>query len=80
MDILSVIKNKFYNPEIPECKFVTLCFEENWDYAKHIADTRNKEAFAFCDMFRKFVNHIKESGDYICHCRSKKLEKILKNE
>lgn len=42
--ILDIIYNKFMNPEQPESKFVTCCFNEDWEKALWVADTRNKEA------------------------------------
>lgn len=62
MTILEIIHNKMFNPEQPESKFVELVVSENWDYAYQIADTRNKEAINFCDLFRKFVEHTKKKS------------------
>jgi hypothetical protein len=66
-----------FNPDQPESKFVELCVTENWDYAKSVADTRNKEAIEYCDLFRKFIEHIKKTPDYIELNRDKQINKIL---
>jgi hypothetical protein len=47
------------------------------DYAKSVADTRNKEAIEYCDLFRKFIEHIKKTPDYIELNRDKQINKIL---
>ncbi|HPZ23819.1 MAG TPA: hypothetical protein PLC25_03160 [Bacilli bacterium] len=75
--ILPIIKNKMFNPDQPESKFVELCVAENWEYAKAIADTRNKEAIEYCDLFRKFVEHIKKSPDYIQFKRDEQLTSLI---
>lgn len=77
MNILPIIKEKMFNPDKPESKFVTLCFEENWEYARAVADTRNKEAIEYCDLFKLFVNHVKKSAEYIQFKRETILNKIL---
>jgi len=66
-----------FNPDQPESKFVELCVAENWEYAKAIADTRNKEAIEYCDLFRKFVEHIKKSPDYIQFKRDEQLTSLI---
>ena len=75
--ILEIIKNKMFNPEQPESKFVELCVSENWDYAYAVADKRNKEAIEYCDLFKKFIEHIKKTPDYIELNRDKQINKIL---
>jgi hypothetical protein len=77
VNILKIIKNKMFNPDQPESKFVELCVAENWDYAKSVADTRNKEGIEYCDLFRKFIEHIKKTPDYIELNRDKQINKIL---
>lgn len=75
-NILTIIKYKMFNPEKPESKFVELCVAENWDYAKAVADTRNKEAIEYCDLFKKFVQHIKQTPEYIQFNRDRKINSI----
>ncbi len=77
MNILPIIKEKMFNPDKPESKFITLCFEENWEYAKAVADTRNKEAIEYCDLFKKFNEFVKKSPEYIQFKRETILNKIL---
>lgn len=77
MTILPIISSKMFNPEKIESKFVELCVSENWDYAKAVADTRNKEAIEYCDLFRKFINFVKKRPEYIQFNREKQLNKIL---
>jgi len=75
--ILSIIYDKMFDPEKPESKFVTLCFEENWDYAKIVADTRNREGFQY-NLFQDFLDAIKKYPVYIQNNRDRKLNKIIK--
>ena len=77
MIILDIIRNKMFNPEQPESKFVELCVAGKWDYAKVVADKRNKEAIEYCDMFRKFVEYVKKTPEYITHNREKQINKII---
>ena len=77
LTILKLINNKMFNPLEPESKFITLCAEENWEHAKCVADTRNKEAIEYCDMFRKFIKVIKESSEYLEINRDNKINEIL---
>ena len=65
INILGIIKNKMFNPDKPESKFVELCVSGNWEYAKHVADTRNREAIAYCNLFFKFIEYIKKTPEYI---------------
>ena len=78
LQMLCLIKDKMFNPDKPESKFITLCAEEKWDYAISIADHRNKEAFEYCDLFPKFVEDIKKSPEYIQFSRERKLSQIIK--
>ena len=77
MRILDIIRNKMFNPEQPESKFVELCVAGKWDYAKAVADTRNKEAIEYCDMFRRFIEHIRKTSEYIENNRDKQINKII---
>lgn len=77
MTILSIISNKMFYPDKPESKFVELCVSENWEYAELVADTRNKEAFKYCDLFRKFIEFVKKRPEYIQVNRDKQLNKII---
>ena len=76
MNILIIIKNKLFNPDIPECNFVELVVSEQWDKAYWAADTRNREAFGI-NLFQNFIKYVKGSAEYIQHNRSKSLNKIL---
>ena len=79
MNILSIICNKMFNPEKPESKFVELCFNEEWDYAYAIADSRNKEAIKFCNLFYKFIEYVKSTPEYISFDRNIKISKLINN-
>ena len=76
MNILIIIKNKLFNPDIPECNFVELVVSEQWDKAYWAADTRNREAFGI-NLFQNFIKYVKGSAEYIQYNRSKSLNKIL---
>ncbi len=65
------------NPEILESKFVELCVSENWEYAELVADTRNKEAFKFCNLFQRFIEFMKKHPEYIQINRDRQLNKII---
>ena len=57
MNILIIIKNKLFNPDMPECNFVELVVSEQWDKAYWAADTRNREAFGI-NLFQNFNSNI----------------------
>ena len=77
ISILKIIAHKMFNPEYPESKFVELCVSEKWDYVKAIADTRNREAIEYCDLFRIFIQYIKSRSDYKQLNREKKINKLI---
>lgn len=62
--ILTLIKEKLYNPSKRECNFIELCVNGEWEKAKYIADTRNKEAIDYNNMFYKFIEYIKSTSNY----------------
>lgn len=55
----------------PCCKFVELCSNENWDYAKHVADSTNKQVLKETTIFQDFVRVVG---------RERKINKILKKD
>lgn len=77
VNILTLIKNKIFNPDQPESSFITACYNEDWNRAKYYADTRNKEAIEYCDMFKKFNQHIKSTQEYHLFLRERNLELLL---
>jgi len=76
LKILDMIYFKFMDPTIPECKFVTLCFNEDWEKAMWIADDMNKQAMEL-NIIQDFVKHIKQCPEYIQKNRENKLNQIL---
>ena len=56
---------------MPCCKFVELCSNENWDYAKHVADKTNKQILSETTIFQDFVRVVG---------RERKINKILKED
>jgi hypothetical protein len=77
MTILPIIYEKIFNPDKPESNFVT---QEKWEHAKAVADTRNKEGIEYCDLFRKFVESVKQTPEYIQFTRERKLNQIIEND
>jgi len=73
--ICKKIADKFYDPEIIPSSFVKAVYEEDWERAKCIADTRNKEGFEI-NLFQKLVNYIKSTPLYISNKREDKLNII----
>lgn len=71
-NILGIIYNKMFNPDKPESMFVTLCFEEKWEQAGYVADTRNREANTY-NMFKDFSEYVKKSPEYIQYNRQRKI-------
>jgi hypothetical protein len=78
LKILDMIYFKFMDPSIPECKFVTLCFNEDWEKAKLFADDMNKQALQY-NIIQDFVKHIKQCPEYIQKNREDKINNIIKN-
>ena len=76
LKILDMIYFKFMDPSIPECKFVTLCFNEDWEKAKLFADDMNKQALQY-NIIQDFVKHIKQCPEYIQKNRENKINNIL---
>jgi hypothetical protein len=56
---------------MPCCKFVELCSNENWDYAKYVADSTNKQILKETTIFQDFVRVVG---------RERKINKILKKD
>lgn len=55
----------------PCCKFVELCSNENWIYAKGVADSTNKQILTETTIFQDFVKVVG---------RERKINKILKKD
>lgn len=79
LTILDIIYEKFMNPEKPESNFVTLCFNEDWEKAKYVADDRNKEALQY-HIIQDFVKYIKKCPEYIQKNRQDKLILLMGNQ
>lgn len=63
LKILTLIENKMLNPDTLESKFITKCFEEDCEWAKEVADTRNKESFSI-NLFQEFCECLKKTSEY----------------
>lgn len=75
--ILELIQFKMFNPDIPECSFVTHCCNEDWDKALYAADTYNREAIESLDMFKSFNTFVKNTHEFKAINRDNILNKIL---
>jgi len=59
----------------PTSKFMKLCGDEDWEYAKSVGDIINKEVLQI-GFYQDFVKKIKTSPKYISKIRDEKLNDI----